>query len=159
MSAPWTSATFLEREGTGTVETGFGPLAGGGRLRASCSHGDPMVLALAGRLDSASVLGAARKLASMLSGTPAPRAVVVDLAELDFLAPAGVRMLHAVADHAASRHTALRIAVGPNPAVAGMFGDARAAAVLDVYPDRPAALAAGADRDAFVGWAEELWNS
>jgi len=141
------------------VETNFDSLAGGGRLRASCSHGDPVVLALAGTLDSASVLGAARKLVQILAGTPPPRAVVVDLAQLDAMTTAGVLMLHGAADYAAARRTALRIAVGSNPIVARLLGDPRAAAVLDTYPDRAAALAAGADRDAFVDWAERLWDS
>lgn len=118
-----------------------------------------MVLALAGRLDSASVLGAAKKLVEVLAGLPPPRAVVVDLAQLEWMTTAGVVMLRGAADHAAARHTAVRIAVGANPVVVRLLGDPRIAAGLDSYPDRAAALAAGTGRDAFVDWAERLWNS
>ena len=150
---------ILRMEVSGAVATHFDSLAGGGRLRMSCSHGDPVVLALAGRLDAASVLGAARKLVQVLAGAPPPRAMVVDLAQLEWMTAAGVVMLHGAADHAAARHTAVRIAVGSNPVVARLLGDPRVAAVLDTYPDRAAALSACADRDTFVEWAERLWHS
>ncbi|MFJ7213534.1 STAS domain-containing protein [Amycolatopsis sp. NPDC098790] len=128
-----------------------------GRLRVSRSHGDPVVLALAGELDTATLLSAARPLAMVLAERPPPHAVVVDLTELRFLAVAGARMLHAAVDYAAGK-TAVRIALGPNQMVARVFAVTGLAAMLDTYPDRTTALQAGR-RDQFVQWAQQLWHS
>ncbi len=55
-----------------------------GRLRVSCSHGEPVLLALAGELDAGTTVDVGEAVAAALAGHPPPRVIVLDLAELHF---------------------------------------------------------------------------
>lgn len=128
-----------------------------GRLRVSCSHGEPVLLALAGELDAGTVLVVVGAVAAALAGSPEPRVIVLDLAELHFLGAAGVRVLTAVTDHAAAQNARLRVVTGGNAVVSRALRLTGAARVLDVYPGRDAALRAGDGRE-FLRLTARMWN-
>jgi anti-sigma B factor antagonist len=127
-------------------------------LRISCSHGEPVLLALAGELDPGTVVVAAGAVTAALAGCPAPRAIVLDLADVHFLGAAGVHALCAVTDHAAAGHARLRVVTGGNAVVSRALRLTGADRVLDVYADRGTALRAGDDSE-FLRLAAQLWNS
>ncbi|SEC51909.1 anti-anti-sigma factor [Amycolatopsis tolypomycina] len=129
-----------------------------GRLRVSCSHGDPVLLAFSGELDAGTVLVVVGAVAAALAGSPEPRSIVLDLAGLHFLGAAGVRVLSAVTDHAAAQNARLRVVTGGNAVVCRALWLTGADRVLDVYPDRAAALAA-ADSGEFLRLTARMWNS
>ncbi|EOD66037.1 anti-anti-sigma factor [Amycolatopsis vancoresmycina DSM 44592] len=129
-----------------------------GRLRVSCSPGKPVVLALAGELDAGTVLLVVRAVGAALDRCPAPRVLLLDLAEVHFLGAAGVRVLCEAADHAAALSARLRIVTGGNPVVSRALLLTGANRVLDSYPDRAAALSAG-DGSEFLRLTAEMWNS
>lgn len=133
---------------------GFPP----GRLRVSGSHGEPVVLALAGELDVGTVLVVVRSVAAALATSPAPQVIVLDLTELRFLGAAGVRVLCTAADHAAAEGTTVRVVTGGNPVVERSLSLSGKDRVLDVYPDRVAAVRAG-DRHDFLRLATLLWET
>ena len=133
---------------------GFPP----GRLRVSGSHGEPVVLALAGELDVGTVLVVVRSVAAALATSPAPQVIVLDLTELRFLGAAGVRVLCTAADHAAAEGTTVRVVTGGNPVVERSLSLSGKDRVLDVYPDRVAAVRAG-DRYDFLRLATLLWET
>ncbi|WP_206784974.1 STAS domain-containing protein [Amycolatopsis sp. MtRt-6] len=129
-----------------------------GRLRVLCSHGDPALLTFAGELDVGTVLVVVKAVAAALAGAGEPRAVVLDLAGLHFLGAAGVRVLSAATDHAAAQNARLRVVTGGNAVVSRALRLTGASRVLDVYPDRAAALAAG-DDDEFLRLTARMRNS
>jgi anti-anti-sigma factor len=129
-----------------------------GRLRVSCSHGEPVLLALTGELDAGTVLVVVGSVAAALAGTPEPRVIVVDLAGLHFLGAAGVRVLSAMTDQAAAQNARLRIVTGENAVVSRALRLTGVDRVLDVYPDRGAALDAGDGRE-FLRLTARMWNS
>lgn len=128
------------------------------RLGVSCSHGEPVLLALTGELDAGTVLVVVAAVAAALAGSPEPRAIVLDLAEVHFLGAAGVRVLSAVTDHAAAQNARLRIVTGGNPVASRALRLTGADRVLDVYADRGTALGAGDGRE-FLRLTARMWNS
>ncbi|MEV6876178.1 STAS domain-containing protein [Amycolatopsis sp. NPDC051128] len=124
----------------------------------SSSHGEPLVLALSGELDVGTVLIVVRAVAAALAARPAPQVIVLDLADLRFLGAAGVRVLCAAADHAAAESTTLRVVTGGNSEVERALRLSGMDRVLDVYPDRVAAVRAG-DRHDFLRLATRMWES
>ncbi len=86
-------------------------LAPGAALLASCSHGDPAVIALTGDLDSYTAIVVERAAAVTLVRSRVRRAIVMDLAGVTFLSVAGIQTVHATVDQAAARGVALRIAL------------------------------------------------
>ncbi|MEV4053634.1 STAS domain-containing protein [Amycolatopsis sp. NPDC049688] len=128
-----------------------------GRLRLSCSAGDPVVLNLAGELDAGTALLVVRAVAAALDRCPAPRVIVLDLAEVLFLGAAGVRVLCEAADHTAAAGARLRIVTGGNAVVSRALLLTGANRVLDSYPDRAAALSAGDGRE-FLRLTTRMWN-
>lgn len=129
-----------------------------GRLRISCSHGEPVLLTLSGELDAGTVLVVVGAVAAALASSPEPRVIVLDLAQLHFLGAAGVRVLSAVTDHAAAQNARLRVVTGGNPLVSRALRLTGADRVLDVYPDRCAALSVGDGRE-FLRLTARMWNS
>ncbi|MFB9690709.1 STAS domain-containing protein [Amycolatopsis plumensis] len=129
-----------------------------GRLRVTCSREEPVLLALSGELDAGTVLVLVGAVAAALAGRPEPRVIVLDLGNLHFLGAAGVRVLNAMTDHAAAQDARLRIVTGGNPVVARALRLTGAARVLDVYPDRDAALNAGDGRE-FLRLTARMWNA
>ncbi len=129
-----------------------------GRLRVSCSHGEPVFLTLAGELDAGTVLVVVGAVAAALASTPEPRVIVLDLAQLHFLGAAGVRVLSAVTDHAAAQAARLRVVTGGNAVVSRALRLTGANRVLDVYGDRESALSAGDGRE-FLRLTARMWNS
>ncbi|KDN19099.1 STAS domain-containing protein [Amycolatopsis rifamycinica] len=129
-----------------------------GRLRVSCSRGEPGLLVLTGELDAGTVLVVVGAVAAALAGTPRPRVIVLDLGGLHFLGAAGVRALGAVTGHAADRNARLRVVTGGNTVVSRALRLTGADRVLDVYPDRRAALDAG-DGGEFLRLTARMWNS
>ncbi|MDQ7802988.1 STAS domain-containing protein [Amycolatopsis sp. A133] len=128
------------------------------RLRVSCSHGEPVLVVLAGELDTGTAPVLVEAVATALAAGPEPRVIVLDLAGLHFLAAATVRVLSAMTDHAAAQHTRLRTVTGGNVVVSRALRLSGADRVLDVYPDRAAALRAGDDRE-FLRLTARMWNS
>ncbi|WP_233223717.1 STAS domain-containing protein [Amycolatopsis sp. CA-128772] len=128
-----------------------------GRLRVSCSPGEPVVLALAGELDAGTVLLVVRAVAGALHRCPAPRVVVLDLTDVCFLGAAGVHVLCEAADHAAAVGARLRVVTGGNAVVNRALLLTGADRVLDCYPDRAAALGAGDDRE-FFRLTARMWR-
>jgi anti-anti-sigma factor len=127
-------------------------------LRVSCFPGEPAVLALSGDLDAGTVLLVVRAVATALAGCPAPRVIVLDLAEVHFLGAAGVRVLCEAADHAAAAGARLRVVIGGNAVVSRALRLTGADRLLDGYPDRAAALSAGDDRE-FRRLTARMWDS
>ncbi|MEV6447464.1 STAS domain-containing protein [Amycolatopsis sp. NPDC051716] len=117
-----------------------------------------MLLALTGELDAGTVLVVVGSVAAALAGTPEPRVIVVDLAGLHFLGAAGVRVLSAMTDQAAAQNARLRIVTGENAVVSRALRLTGVDRVLDVYPDRGAALSAGDGRE-FLRLTARMWNS
>ncbi|MBE8522118.1 STAS domain-containing protein [Amycolatopsis sp. H6(2020)] len=117
-----------------------------------------MLLALAGELDGGTALVVVGSVAAALAGSPEPRVIVLDLAEVHFLGAAGVRVLSAVTDHAAAQNTRLRVVTGGNAVVCRALRLTGADRVLDVYPDLGTALGAGDGRE-FLRLAARMWNS
>ncbi len=140
-----------------SMGAGFEAHPAGGRLQVSRSHGDPVVMSFSGELDIGTILIGARAMADVLGQVPPPQVVIIDLSDLRFFAVAGVRMLHAVVDHAVGQNISVRLVLGTNPLVARVFAVTGMGAVLDVYLDRVTALRAGDDSE-FLRLAHQLWN-
>ncbi len=128
------------------------------RLRVSCSHGEPALLALTGELDAGTVVVVVGAVAAALAVSPEPQVLVLDLGGLQFLGAAGVRVLSAVTDHAAARSARLRVVTGGNAVVSRALRLTGAERVLDVYPDRATALTAG-DNCEFLRLTARMWHS
>ncbi|MEU4252509.1 STAS domain-containing protein [Amycolatopsis sp. NPDC026612] len=129
-----------------------------GRLRVSCSRGEPVLLALAGELDAGTIVDVGEAVAAALAVRPPPRVIVLDLAELHFLGAAGLRVLNAVTGQAAARNARLRVVTGGNAVVSRALRMTGTDRVLDVYPDRGAALRVGDGRE-FLRLTARMWNS
>ncbi|MEU5260272.1 STAS domain-containing protein [Amycolatopsis sp. NPDC021455] len=128
------------------------------RLTTSRSHGDPAVVSLAGELDSGTVLIMARAVSQCLAQDPAPEVLVLDLGGVTVLAASGIRVLLHAHDHAARCRTTLRITAPRRPGPRHALRISGAHAIIDVYADRRAALAAG-DRSSFLELAHRLWTT
>ncbi|WP_410616957.1 STAS domain-containing protein [Amycolatopsis sp. lyj-109] len=115
-----------------------------------------MHLTLAGELDAGTVCAVVGAVAAALSGSP--RVILLDLAELHFLGAAGVRALSVVTGHAAARNARLRVVTGGTTVATRALRLTGADRVLDVYPDRAAALDAGDGRE-FLRLTARMWNS
>nr|WP_246481158.1 STAS domain-containing protein [Amycolatopsis umgeniensis] len=102
-----------------------------------------MVIALTGDLDSTSVPVLASAAALVLERVPRPGVIVIDLDAVTFLTVAGIHALHHATDTAAAAGVTVRIARGRDRVVDRALTATGADAVLDSYPDRLAALAAG----------------
>ncbi|MBB5851318.1 STAS domain-containing protein [Amycolatopsis umgeniensis] len=130
-------------------------LVPGAAVQAWCSHGDPAVIALTGELDSYTFVVVETAVAATLVRNRGKRAIVLDLAEVTFLSATGIRALHDAVDQAAARGVTLRFALGSHAIVRRALNATGMAAVLDLYPDRLAALDA-ADSLAFLGLIQSL---
>ncbi|MBB4684172.1 STAS domain-containing protein [Amycolatopsis jiangsuensis] len=112
---------------------------GSPRLRSSYRYDDLDVLTvlLSGELDEGTALVVVRAVTFALDKRP--HALVLDLADLSALTRAGLHVLRAAQDRAATEGVALRLVV-PAAGVAGRtLAEAGMAAVFDVYPDLAAA--------------------
>ncbi|MDX3193506.1 STAS domain-containing protein [Streptomyces sp. MN03-5084-2B] len=127
-----------------------------GRLTVSRSHGDPAVVALDGELDSETVLLMARAIAQCVAREPVPEVVVLDLAGVTALTPAGLRVLPHARDHVARCGSRLRLTTPSHPGVRHALRLSPPYATFDVYADRRAALDAG-DRRSFLELVHRLW--
>lgn len=101
-------------------------------------EGGAVVLALSGRLDSATHKAVDDKLAGALVG---PGATVIDLSGVDYISSAGLRVLLKAAKQAKSASNRLALA-GVRPAVKEVFDISGFTALFQIYPDRAAAVAA-----------------
>ncbi|WP_431854326.1 STAS domain-containing protein [Azospirillum sp.] len=100
--------------------------------------GDAAVLSIAGRLDSSTAQQLESRLTMVLDGHPA---VVLDLAGLDYVSSAGLRVLLKGAKQAKGRNAALLLA-GLRPHVQEVFDISGFTAIFAIHPDRKAAAAA-----------------
>ncbi len=110
-------------------------------VRVSCSPGGPADIVLGGEWDTQTAIALEWVLTAVLARRPRPRLIVVDLDEISFLSVAGVQALHTATDRAAAHLVTLRVASGRHPIVRRALTVTGAEAVLNVYPDRQAALA------------------
>ena len=101
-------------------------------------HGATAVLGIAGRLDSSTAPQLEARLTAVLGAHPA---VVLDLAELDYVSSAGLRVLLMGAKRAKAGNVALALA-GLGPHVREVFDISGFTAIFTIHPDRAAALAA-----------------
>ncbi|WP_086847987.1 STAS domain-containing protein [Amycolatopsis kentuckyensis] len=129
-----------------------------GRLTVSRSHGDPAVVALDGELDSETVLLMARAIAQSVAREPVPEVVVLDLAGVTALTPAGLRVLPHARDHVARCGSTLRITTPSDPGTRHALRSSPPYATFDVYADLRAALDAG-DRRSFLELVHRLWTA
>ncbi|WIY07504.1 STAS domain-containing protein [Amycolatopsis mongoliensis] len=129
------------------------------RLTVARSRGNPqvVVLDLVGELDDGTVLLLAREVALVLDRESAPETVVVDLTAVRSVSASGLRALHAAHAHATGKGIGFRLVVRENSRPASVLDATKLRAVLDVYPSRAAALAAG-DRGRFVREMRALWT-
>ena len=100
--------------------------------------GNAAVLSVGGRLDSNTALPLETKLTDVLNASPA---VVLDLAELDYVSSAGLRVLLKGAKQAKAQKKALALA-GLRPHVREVFDISGFATIFTIHPDRNAAIAA-----------------
>ena len=100
--------------------------------------GGVLVLDLAGRLDAGSSPPVEAKLLASVRGAPA---VLLDLAGLDYVSSAGLRVLLKAAKEARAAGSRFALA-GLRPAVREVFEVSGFFAVLTAYPTRAEALAA-----------------
>ncbi|WP_414945164.1 STAS domain-containing protein [Amycolatopsis sp. cmx-11-32] len=115
-------------------------------VQVSCSPGDPAIIALGGELDTHTVVALEWVVTAILARHPRPRVIVMDLDEVGFLSVAGVRALHAATDRAAAHLVTFRVALGRRAIVRRALAVTGAEALLDIYPDRYAALDTGLRR-------------
>lgn len=102
------------------------------------SEGSVSVVVLVGRLDTGTAPEAERHVFSLLDGGATK--VVLDLAGLDYVSSAGLRVLLATAKRLKASGGALRVS-GLNPTVREVFTISGFSTLLDVRADRAAALA------------------
>ncbi|RJQ89061.1 STAS domain-containing protein [Amycolatopsis panacis] len=122
---------------------------GSARLRSSYCYDDLDVLTvlLSGELDDGTALVVVRAVTFALDKRP--QALVLDLTDLTTLSAAGVHVLRAAQDRAATEGVALRL-VAPTAGVASRsLDEAGVSGVFDVYPNRVAARVEN-DRTAFL---------
>jgi anti-anti-sigma factor len=93
-----------------------------------------------GRIDHAGAAPLEAALAPLCADS-AVRALVLDLADVDYVSSVGLRVLMVAARGVQERSARLAVA-SLTPVVAEIFAISRFDAVLDVYPDVAAALAA-----------------
>jgi len=115
-------------------------------------HGGVLVLAPCGRLDNESAADFELGVQELLGA--GERHLVVDLAGLNYISNAGLRVLAAAAKALNAPATSLRVC-GLTPAVRQVFDAAGFSAMFDLYPDQAAALsghpaARGADLGALA---------
>ncbi len=127
------------------------------RLAASRSHGDPVVVAFAGELDSETVLTVVRAIGAVLADQLPSNTIIVDLTALTVLSAPGLRVLHSAVDHAAEDGITARIVTGANRLVERALHIGGLDRVLNVYADRTSALRID-ERTAFLTAAEHMWN-
>lgn len=99
-------------------------------------EGDVAILALAGRLDSTSSPGVEGRLTDTVRQS---RAVVVDLADLDYISSAGLRVLLKAAKEAKAARARLAFAA-LRPAVKEVLDISGFSSILATYPSRAAAV-------------------
>ncbi|GAA3524534.1 hypothetical protein GCM10022222_03850 [Amycolatopsis ultiminotia] len=123
--------------------------AGSARLRSSYRYDDLDVLTvlLSGELDEETALVVVRAVTFALDKRP--QALVIDLAGLTALTGAGVHVLRAAQDRAATEGVVLRLVAPAACPADRRLAEAGMAAVFDVYPDGAAARVEN-DRTAFL---------
>ena len=99
--------------------------------------GSVLVIALNGRLDSATVMQVDEALTRALDAAPA---IVLDLAELGYVKSAGLRVLLKTAKQAKSRQVRLALAA-MQPTVQNVFEVSGFSTIFSIYADRGEALA------------------
>lgn len=99
--------------------------------------GSVLVIALNGRLDSATVTQVDEALTRALD---AASAILLDLAELGYVNSAGLRVLLKTAKQAKSRQVRLALAA-MQPTVQTVFEVSGFSTIFSIYPDRGEALA------------------
>ncbi|HWI28183.1 MAG TPA: STAS domain-containing protein [Stellaceae bacterium] len=99
--------------------------------------GSVLVIALNGRLDSATVTQVDEALTRALDAAPA---IVLDLAELGYVNSAGLRVLLKTAKQAKSRQVRLALAA-MQPTVQNVFEVSGFSTIFSIYADRGEALA------------------
>jgi anti-sigma B factor antagonist len=134
------------------MSTSFGPK----RLGLVRTRGEPgvVVLILSGELDAGTSSKLVHAVAQILATEP--EALILDLSELSFLSVAGVRAIRAAHDAAGAAR--LRVVTGERAIVRELLHVTRFDAVLDCYPTRNGAVAAGS-RAEFVSRARAAWDA
>ncbi|GHF96727.1 MULTISPECIES: anti-sigma factor antagonist [Amycolatopsis] len=97
-----------------------------------------------------------RAIAQCVAREPVPEVVVLDLAGVTAVTPAGLRILPHARDHVARCGSTLRITTPVDPGTRHALRSCPPYATFDVYTDRRAALDAG-DRRAFLELVRRIW--